>query len=199
KRLEPGEDMLSALVGDDADLDEGELVGMALLLLIAGHETTVNLIGNGVLTLLHERSRLDRLVEDPALIPAAVEELLRFDGPVNMATVRFTAEPITVGDTVIPAGEMVLVGLAAGNRDPQRFPDPHAFAPTPDHAAHLGFGHGIHYCVGAPLARLEATIAFTTLLHHYPDIDLAVDESELRWHPNAIIHALKRLPVRLRK
>ncbi|GAB2563126.1 cytochrome P450 family protein [Nocardia heshunensis] len=199
KRLEPGEDMLSALVGDDAALDEGELVGMALLLLIAGHETTVNLIGNGMLTLLHDRPWLDRLVEDPALIPTAVEELLRFDGPVNMATLRFTAEPITVGDTLIPEGELVLVALASGNRDPKRFTDPQRFDPAADHAQHLGLGHGIHYCVGAPLARLEGAIAFTTLLQRFPNIELAVDESDLRWHPNAVIHALKRLPVRLRK
>lgn len=200
KRAEPGEDLLSALVTDaDARLDEGELIGMALLLLVAGHETTVNLIGNGMLALLRDRPWLDRLCAAPDLIPAAVEEFLRFDGPVDLATLRFTAEPITVGDSVIPAGELVLVALAAGNRDPRHFTDPHRLDPLADHAAHLGFGHGVHYCVGAPLARLEARVAFTQLLERFPDLELAVDESELRWHPNPVIRGLKRLPVRLRK
>ncbi|WP_328601388.1 cytochrome P450 family protein [Nocardia terrae] len=198
KRAEPGEDMLSALVNDaDARLDEGELIGMALLLLVAGHETTVNLIGNGALALLRDRPRLDRLAADPTLIPGAVEEFLRYDGPVNMATLRFTREPITFGDTVIPAGELVLVALAAGNRDPLHFTDAYGFDPTADRAAHLGFGYGIHYCVGAPLARLEGRIAFTALLHRFPNIELAVDDSWLRWYSNPVIHGLKKLPVRL--
>ncbi|WP_040813213.1 cytochrome P450 family protein [Nocardia concava] len=199
KRDEPGEDMLSALVNDvDARLDEGELIGMALLLLVAGHETTVNLIGNGMLALLRDRPRLEQLCANPDLIPAAVEEFLRFDGPVDMATMRFTSEPITVGDTVIPEGELVLVALAAGNRDPRQFTEPHRLDFTADRVGHLGFGHGIHYCVGAPLARLEARIAFAQLLQRFPEIELAVDDSELRWYPNAVIHAMKRLPVRLK-
>ncbi|MFD6352401.1 cytochrome P450 family protein [Nocardia tengchongensis] len=200
KRAEPGADLLSALVTDtEAALDEGELIGMALLLLVAGHETTVNLIGNGTLALLRDRPWLERLRATPELIPAAVEEFLRFDGPVDMATLRFTAEPITVGGIDIPAGELVLVALAAGNRDPRHFTDPHRLDPLAEHSAHLGFGHGVHYCVGAPLARLEARVAFTQLLERFPDLELAVDESELRWHPNPVIRALKRLPVRLRK
>ncbi|MEU6582953.1 cytochrome P450 [Nocardia sp. NPDC046763] len=198
KRAEPGEDVLSALVGDDAELDEGELIGMALLLLVAGHETTVNLVGNGMLALLRDRPWLERLRENPDLIPAAVEEFLRFDGPVDMATLRFTSEAITVGGTVIPEGEMVLVALAAANRDPRHFTDPHRVDPAADRTGHLGFGYGIHYCVGAPLARLEGRVAFTALLQRFPDITLAVDDSELRWYPNAVIHGLKRLPVRLR-
>ncbi|MFE3259876.1 cytochrome P450 [Nocardia sp. NPDC059091] len=198
KRAEPGADVLSALVADDAELDEGELIGMALLLLVAGHETTVNLVGNGMLALLRDRAWLERLRDDPDLIPAAVEEFLRFDGPVDVATLRFTSEPITVGGTVIPEGEMVLVALAAANRDPRHFTDPHRVDPTADRTAHLGFGYGIHYCVGAPLARLEGRVAFTALLQRFPDITLAVDDSELRWYPNAVIHGLKRLPVRLR-
>ncbi|MTL12069.1 cytochrome P450 [Nocardia seriolae] len=200
KRVRPGEDLLSALVCDaDAGLDEGELIGMALLLLVAGHETTVNLIGNGTLTLLRDRSRMQRLCAEPALIPAAVEEFLRYDGPVNMASIRFTKEPITLGDTTIPEGELVLVALAAGNRDPRQFADAYDFDPTGDRATHLGFGYGIHYCVGAPLARLEGRIAFTALLQHFPDLELAVDDSWLRWYSNPVIHGLKKLPVRLRK
>ncbi|MGW5109802.1 cytochrome P450 family protein [Nocardia sp. NPDC004123] len=197
KRAEQGADVLSALVADEAELDEGELIGMALLLLVAGHETTVNLVGNGMLALLRDRPWLERLRDDPELIPAAVEEFLRFDGPVDMATLRFTSEPIRVGGTVIPEGEMVLVALAAANRDPRHFTDPHRVDPTADRTAHLGFGYGIHYCVGAPLARLEGRVAFTALLRRFPDITLAVDDSELRWYPNAVIHGLKRLPVRL--
>ncbi|MEC3956888.1 cytochrome P450 [Nocardia sp. CDC153] len=200
KRIEPGEDMLSALVTDeDARLNEGELIGTALLLLVAGHETTVNLIGNGTLALLRDRPWLDRLCADPTLIPAAVEEFLRYDGPVNTATLRFTTEPITIGDTVIPAGEMVLIALAAANRDPHQFTDPHNLNPSADRPAHLAFGHGIHYCVGAPLARLEGQIAFATLLQRFPNLELAVDDSHLHWYPNAVIHGLKTLPVRLQK
>ncbi|WP_067814773.1 cytochrome P450 family protein [Nocardia inohanensis] len=198
KRSHPGDDLLSILVADDeARLDESELIGMALLLLVAGHETTVNLIGNGTLALLRDRARWDRLRADPAAIPAAIEEFLRLDGPVNLATTRYTTEPIAVGDTVIPAGELVYIALAAANRDPDQYPAPADFAPEQNHTAHLAFGHGIHFCLGAPLARLEGAIAFTALLERYPNLHLAVPESELRWYPNPIIRGLAALPVRL--
>ncbi|MFB8001599.1 cytochrome P450 [Nocardia sp. NPDC056000] len=199
KRLHPGEDLLSLLIVDDeARLDDQELVGMALLLLVAGHETTVNLIGNGALALLRDRPWLERLHADPGLIPGAVEEFLRLDGPVDLATPRFTVEPITVGDTVIPAGEVVYVALAAGNRDPAHYSDPDQLHPADEHSAHLAFGHGMHFCVGAPLARLEAKSAFTALLRSFPNMRLAVPESELRWYPNPVIRGLTELPVRLR-
>ncbi|WP_330181689.1 cytochrome P450 [Nocardia sp. NBC_01503] len=198
KQADPGDDLLSLLVTDtDADLDEQELVGMALLLLVAGHETTVNLIGNGMLALLRDRPWLDRLRADPELIPDAVEEFLRFDGPVNLATPRFTVEPITIGDTVIPAGEVVYVALSAGNHDPAHYPDPDHLDLTADRDSHLAFGHGVHFCVGAPLARLEARTAFAGLLHRFPDIELAVAESDLHRYPNPIIRGLTDLPVRL--
>ncbi|WP_405136109.1 cytochrome P450 [Nocardia sp. NBC_01388] len=198
KRAYPGDDLLSTLItDDDAQLSEPEIVGMALLLLVAGHETTVNLIGNGTLALLHNHSWLERLRADPELIPGAIEEFLRFNGPVDMATPRFTVEPITVGDTVIPAGEIVYIGLAAGNRDPRHYPDPDDLDPTADRAGHLAFGHGIHFCVGAPLARLEGRIAFTTLLQRFPHLSLAVEDSRLRWYANPVIHGLTALPVRL--
>lgn len=189
KRNQPGRDLLSALVTDeDVQLDDDELVGTALLLLVAGHETTVNLIGNGTLALLRERAWWDRLRTEPAGIPAAIEELLRIDGPVSLSTPRFTAAPITLGGITIPEGEVVHVGLAAGNQDPGA-----------SHGPHLAFGHGVHFCVGAPLARLEARIAFTALLERFPDLHLAVDESELRWYPNPVIRGLTQLPVRLRR
>ncbi|MEV6774041.1 cytochrome P450 [Nocardia sp. NPDC051030] len=198
KRADPGDDLLSELVTDtDALLSESELVGMALLLLVAGHETTVNLIGNGTLALLRDRAWWDRLRAEPALVPAAVEEFLRFDGPVDLSTPRFTAEPITVGDTVIPAGEVVYIALAGANRDPGHFAAPDRLDPAAERTAHLGFGHGPHFCVGAPLARLEARVAFTALPQRFPELRLAVDESELRWYPNPVIRALTGLPVRL--
>ncbi len=197
KRENPGDDLLSVLVtDDDARLSEPELVGMALLLLVAGHETTVNLIGNGVLALMRDRGWWDRLRADPTLVPAAVEEFLRFDGPVDLSTPRFTNAPITVGDTVIAADEIVYVALAAANRDPRHYRDADLLDPAADHGGHLGFGHGIHFCVGAPLARLEARVAFTALLRRFPELRLAVDESELRWHPNVVIRGLTGLPVR---
>lgn len=199
KGAQPGDDLLSVLVTDaEARLEEDELIGMALLLLVAGHETTVNLIGNGTLALLRDRARWEELCGDPAGIPAVVEEFLRLDGPVNLATTRYTTEPIPVGDTVIPAGELVSIALAAANRDPGQYPVPTALAPETNQSAHLGFGHGLHFCLGAPLARLEGAIAFTALLRRYPKLRLAVAESELRWYPNPVIRGLTALPVRLR-
>ncbi|QIS02636.1 cytochrome P450 [Nocardia brasiliensis] len=200
KRVEPGEDLLSGLVQTRADgdqLSDEEVVSMVFLLLIAGHETTVNLISNGTYSLLRNESQFQALRTDPAAIPAAIEEFLRFEGPVDWATVRYTAEPMVVGETEIPAGEFVYVSLNAANRDPARWADPEKVDVTGETAGHLAFGHGIHFCVGAPLARLEAEIAFTALLQRFPDMRLAVDESELRWQPSLLIRGLEALPVRL--
>lgn len=200
KRERPESDLLSALAlpADDGDtLTETELVGMATLLLIAGHDTTVNLIANGTLALLRNPDQLRALRTDPEAIPAAIEEFLRFDGPVNMSTVRHTAEPVTIAGTDIPAGEFVFVALPAANRDPERYRDPDALDPTRDTGGHLAFGHGIHFCVGAPLARLEARIAFSALLSRFPDLRLARPAHELEWHPSTLMHGLKELPVQL--
>ena len=200
KRARPADDMLSAIVAasEDADrLSADETVSMAFLLLVAGHETTVNLIGNGALALLRRPDRLAELRAHPDLVPQAVEEFLRLDGPVNLATFRHTTAPVEVGGRTIPAGEVVLVSLASANRDPDRYPaadelDWHR------EAGHLAFGHGIHHCLGAPLARLEGEVAFRTLLTRFPDLDLAVDPDELTWRQSILMRGLTRLPVRLR-
>ena len=200
KRANPGDDLVTELVraGDDGDrLDAGELVAMISLLLMAGHETTVNLIGNGVLALLRHPDQLAALRADPARLPAAVEELLRYDGPANSATLRFTTEPLALGGVVIPPEEIVLVSVAAANRDPARFPDPDVLDITRDTAGHLAFGHGIHYCVGAQLARMEAEAAIGLLIDRY-DIEPAVPFDSLRWR-HSMIRGLESLPVRLRE
>ncbi|MGA6166857.1 cytochrome P450 family protein [Amycolatopsis magusensis] len=200
KRAEPGQDLLSDLVhiSEDGDrLAEHELVPMAFLLLVAGHETTVNLIGNGVLALLRNPGQLAALRADPSLLPGAVEEFLRLDGPVNLATLRFTAEPVRVGDVEIGEGEFVLISLLAANRDGERFEDPSRLDVTRQAGGHLAFGHGIHYCVGAPLARIEAEIAIGRLLARFDGLALAAEPSRLRWRASTLMHGLETLPVRL--
>ncbi|GAA2758397.1 cytochrome P450 [Actinopolymorpha rutila] len=200
KRAQPGEDLLTALVQarDDGDrLDETELIAMAFLLLLAGHETTVSLIGNGVLALLRNPDQLHRLRAEPSLIGGAVEEFLRYDGPLNLATTRFTSEPVRLGGVEIPRGQIVMVSLASANHDQRRFPDAGRLDVTRRSSGHLGFGHGIHYCVGAPLARLEGEIAFRRILDRFPELALAVDPSEVRWRQSFVFHALEHLPVRL--
>jgi cytochrome P450 len=199
-RVLPAGDMLSALaaVTEGGDrLTDAELVSMAFLLLAAGHETTVNLIGNGVLALVTHPDQLAALRADRSRLPAAIEEFLRYDGPVNQATLRFTAEPAEIGGTPIPAGEFVLVSLDGANHDGSRYADPDAFDIGRDAAGHLAFGHGIHYCLGAPLARLEAEVAFGGLLDTYDRIELAVPADRLEWRFSVVMRGLERLPVRL--
>jgi cytochrome P450 len=200
KRAEPAEDLLSDLVhaSDDGDsLSEPELVSMAFLLLVAGHETTVNLIANAVLALLREPEQLARLRAEPELLPGAVEEFLRFDGPIHLATLRFTAEPVEVAGVTIPAGELVLVSLLGANRDAERYPEPDRLDITRAVSGHLAFGHGIHYCVGAPLARLEAEIALGGLLARFPELALDAKADELVYRTSSLVHGLETLPVRL--
>jgi cytochrome P450 len=199
KRAHPADDLVSALIAarDGADrLTEDELTSMVFLLLVAGHETTVNLIANGVYTLLTHPDRCALLQAEPERLPAAVEEILRFDGPVQVATIRWTSAPVRIGDTVIPAGEVVVPGLLAANRDPDRMAGPAVFDPTRDDAApHLAFGHGVHHCLGAALARLEGRIALGSLLARLPDLRLAVPVADLRWRPSVLMHGLAALPV----
>ena len=200
KGANPGEDMLSAIVraSEDGDtLSAGEATSMAFLLLVAGHETTVNLIGNGVLALLRHPDQLALLREDASLVPNAVEEFLRFDGPINLATLRYTAEPVDIGGTPIPAGEVVLISLISANRDPERYEDPTRLDVTRDTSGHLAFGYGIHHCLGAPLARLEGEVAFRTLLTRFPGLTLAGDPAFLGWRQSTLIHGLTQLPVHL--
>ncbi len=200
KAAHPGDDMLSAIVQatDGADrLSAREATSTAFLLLVAGHETTVNLIGNGALALLNRPETRAELLADPALTPAAVEEFLRFDGPVNLATLRFTTEPVTIAGTEIPEGEIDLVSLTAANRDERRYPDPDELDLHRDTSQHVAFGYGIHHCLGAPLARLEGEIAFRTLLSRFPGMALAAEPAQLAWRSSTLIRGLTRLPVRL--
>ncbi|MFG3497011.1 cytochrome P450 [Streptomyces sp. NPDC047928] len=198
----PADDLLSALLrtrAEDGDrLSAAELRAMAYLLLIAGHETTVNLISNGVRALLTHPDQLAALRADFGLLDGAVEEMLRYDGPVETSTFRFTREPVAVGDTVIPAGSAVLVGTGAADHDPARFPDPERFDIRRDTGGHLAFGHGLHFCLGAPLARLEGRIAIRAVLERFPALALDHDPGEgpLAWLPGLLMRGTRRLPVR---
>ncbi|POX50083.1 cytochrome P450 [Streptomyces sp. Ru72] len=198
KRTEPADDILSDLVqvSDEGDqLSDDELISMAFLLLVAGHETTVNLIGNGTLALLQHPAVREQLATDPALWPAAVEEFLRYDGPVTNATWRFTTEPVEVGSVLIPEGEFVTISLGAAGRDPARYTDPDRLDITRSHSASVAFGHGIHHCLGAPLARLEGQIVISRLFARVPALRLAVDSTELRWRSSLMMRGLEELPV----
>jgi cytochrome P450 len=196
----PRDDLLSALIRtryEDGDqLSPDELVGMAFLLLVAGHETTVNLIANGMLALLRHPDQLAALRAAPGLLDGAIEEMLRYDGPVETATWRFARETMEIGGVRIPAGEPVLVALASADRDPGRFPAPDTFDIRRATQGHLAFGHGTHYCLGAPLARLEGRIAVRTLLDRCPDLALAAAPTALTWRPGLLIRGVHRLPVR---
>jgi cytochrome P450 len=198
RRAQPTEDMLSDLVAvsDNGDqLTREELVAMALLLVFAGHETTVNLIANGTLALLRAPEQLAAVRADPALLPGAIEELLRYDSPLHIGTTRFTVEPIELGGVHIPADEFVLVSLLAANRDGERFTDPDRLDVTRQAAGHLAFGHGIHHCLGAPLARLEGQIAIGKLLARFGDLRLAAEPETLAYRASALIRGLETLPV----
>ncbi|MFI6103106.1 cytochrome P450 [Streptomyces sp. NPDC051310] len=200
RRAGPGDDLLSALVrtrAEDGDrLSAAELRAMAYLLLIAGHETTVNLVSNGMRALLSHPDQLAALRADPGLLDGAVEEMLRYDGPVETGTARFALEPVELGGTVVPRGAAVLVGIAAGDRDPARFAAPDRFDIRRDTGGHLAFGHGIHYCLGAPLARLEGRIAVGALLERFPSLALDPSAGPLDWLPGLLMRGVRRLPVR---
>ncbi|WP_435972152.1 cytochrome P450 family protein [Streptomyces sp. Qhu_M48] len=198
KRRDPGSSLLDRLISarDGGDrLSEEELVALAVLLLVAGHETTASALGNAVLALLKHPAALNRLRAYPDEIPAALDELLRFDSSMSTATFRFTTEAITLGGTAIPTGVPVLVALGAANRDPARFPASDQLDLDRDAAAHLAFGHGIHRCVGAPLAKAEMEIAIRSLLARFPGIRLAQPPGELRWRRTRLIRGLESLPV----
>ncbi|MFJ5173604.1 cytochrome P450 [Streptomyces griseoviridis] len=194
----PGDDLLSDLLrtrAEDGDqLSADELRGMAFLLLLAGHETTVNLISGGVHALLSHPDQLAALRADMSLIDGAVEEMLRYEGPVESATFRFAAEDLEIGDTLIPRGDPVIIGLDAADHAPSRYPDPDRFDIRRDTRGHLAFGHGIHHCLGAPLARLEGRIAIRTLLERAPD--LRADGPPGEWLPGMLIRGVRSLPVR---
>ncbi|MFJ9176500.1 cytochrome P450 [Streptomyces sp. NPDC102360] len=198
KRLDAGSSLLDRLIaardGEDR-LSEHELVSLAVLLLVAGHETTTNALGNAVLALLKHPAQLHRLRRNPDEIPGALDELLRLDSAVSTSTFRFTTEAVTLGGTDIPAGAPVSVALGAANRDPARFPEPDALHLDRDAAAHLAFGHGIHRCVGAPLAKAELEIALRAVLAHAPGLHLAVPAEELVWRRTRLVRGLSSLPL----
>ncbi|MFH8384346.1 cytochrome P450 [Kitasatospora sp. NPDC018058] len=197
RRDHPTGDMLSAYINEPDPamrLTHEELAETAVLLLIAGHETTVNLITNGVLTLLRHPDQLDRLRREPVLLPAAVEELLRYEPPVHMRQ-RIPLADVDIAGTTLPKGTSVVLALASGNRDPKRFHDPDRFDPTrPDHQ-HLGFGSGVHLCYGAPLARIEAQAALGALIPRLTSATLLQDPPPYR-HA-AMLRGPRHLPVRL--
>ncbi|MEW1688411.1 cytochrome P450 [Streptomyces sp. NPDC091265] len=200
KRLRPGDSLLDRLIaardGEDR-LDEDELVSLAVLLLVAGHETTTHFLGNAALALLRHPAELARLRSNPETIPQALDELLRFDAPVSTSTFRFSTEALTLGDTEIPAGVPVLVALGAANRDPERFPTPDRLDLDRDATGHLSFGHGIHRCIGAPLAKAEAHIALRAILTRFPGIRLAAPAERLEWRRTRLVRGLTSLPVLL--
>ncbi|MFE0174977.1 cytochrome P450 [Streptomyces sp. NPDC059002] len=199
KRSAPADDLLSDLVeaSDAGDrLSPLELVSMASLLLIAGHETTVNLLGSSLLALLQHPDQFAKLRARPELIDATVEEVLRYNSPAPVTTWRYAKEPMTVGDARIAANDIVLLALGAANHD-GHIPDPDAFDIERQNTGHLSFGHGIHFCVGAALARMEAQVALGRLVERFPGIALAVPADALRWRPSVVMHGLAALPVRL--
>jgi cytochrome P450 len=195
RRAAPRDDMLSALIAAEEagdTLSEEELLATCILLLVAGHETTVNLIGNGTLALLRHPAELRKLRDNPGLIGSAVEELLRFDGPVQR-TARIPSEDITIGGQTIGKGEMVMPFLGAADRDPTQFPDPDRLDITRSDNRHIAFGMGIHFCLGAPLARMEGQIAINTLLARLPRLTLATDQPQFR--QSLTLRGLEALPV----
>ena len=198
KRRQPADDLLSHLVRAESEADklsERELISMVFLLLIAGHETTVNLIGNGTLALLLHPDQMEKLKRDPSLLKTAIEEFLRFHGPLMTATQRWAREDIKLDGTLIHRGDYVIVVLASANHDPSTFTDPDNLDITRQENRHLAFGKGIHYCLGAPLARMEGQIAIDTLLRRLPNLHLAVEPQKLVWRPGALIMGLRSLPV----
>lgn len=199
KRELPTDDLLSSLVhmADSGDrLSQDELVATALLLIVAGYETTVNLIGNSILALLRNPSQLAGLRADLSLLPCAVEEFLRFESPLNLATARFSTEAVQVGDVEIPAGQLVFIALLAANHDARRYDEPDRLDVTRTPNPHLAFGHGIHHCLGAPLARLEGEIAIGRLLTRFRRITLDTGAA-LQYRSSTLMRGLTTLPVRL--
>ncbi|WP_431046873.1 cytochrome P450 family protein [Streptomyces sp. P1-3] len=198
RRGAPCDDLLSAMIAarDEGDrLSEDELVSLAFLILLAGTENTQHVISNGLLTLLRHPRQLAALRGDPGLLATAVEEMLRCTHPNQWAIRRFPTEDIAIGGVRIPAGDTVMLGIASANRDPDRYPDPDSFDIHREDKQHLTLGHGLHYCLGAPLARLEIQIALGTLLRRFPRIDLALPAGSLRWRASFRSHALKELPI----
>lgn len=200
RRHDPQADLTSALISAEEagdKLSDDELLAMVFLLLIAGHETTVNLIGNGMLALLEHPDVMTRLREDPEMIRTAVEELLRYTSPVLMSTERYAREHLKIQGVNIPRGAMTLGVIGSANRDERVFENPNELDITREPNKHLAFGQGVHFCLGAPLARLEAQIAINTLLRRVSDLQLSIPAASLRWRPSMFLRGLESLPVSL--
>jgi cytochrome P450 PksS len=198
RRHELGDDLISALIRAEENgdrLSEDELLSMVFLLLVAGHETTVNLISTGMLALLDQPEAWDRLRSEPALVPSAVEELLRFTSVVDFGTERYTTSDVDAGGLVIPRGERVLTMLGSANHDEAVFADPEALRLDREPNRHVTFGGGAHYCLGAPLARMEAQIAFRALIREAPVLHLAVPREAVRFRKSMALRCLQALPV----
>ncbi|MEU7813415.1 cytochrome P450 [Pseudonocardia sp. NPDC049154] len=195
-RRDPGEDMLGMLIRDhDDDLTDAELVGIATLLLVAGHETTSNMLGLGTLALLRHPDQLALVRDDPDAVPGAVEELLRWLSVVNSGSPRLATRDVEIDGTVIRRGDLVSFNLPAANRDPALTDDPDRLDVTRKAGTHVGFGHGIHHCLGAPLARMEMRVAFPALLRRFPDLRLACADDEVPFAVHKAIYGLEALPV----
>ncbi|GAB4210492.1 MAG: cytochrome P450 [Roseiflexaceae bacterium] len=198
RRANPSDDLISGLLQAEEEgdkLSEEELFSMVVLLVIAGHETTVNLIGNGMLALLTNPEQLELLRQQPELLPLAVEEFLRYDCPAEAGAMRYASQDLELGGQQIQRGDQMLIMFTSINRDEQRFEQADRLDVSRAENKHLAFGHGIHYCLGAPLARLEGQIAFGTLLRRLPHLRLAVPITELIWRTSPLVRGLKALPV----
>ncbi|MCP3740875.1 cytochrome P450 family protein [Rossellomorea sp. BNER] len=197
-RKTPVPGLISRLIhteGSDDQLTEQELYGVVSLLIIAGHETTVNLIGNSILALLENPEQLQLLIEKPELIHSALEELLRYNGPVEFSTSRWVSEDLVFKGIEMSKGELVVVALNSANHDPNQMEDPEILNITREKSRHLAFGTGIHLCLGAPLARLEGEIAISSLLKRFPHIELSIHPNELEWRPGMIVRGVKEIPL----
>lgn len=198
RRNHQQEDLISDLikVEEEGDvLSEHELYALVFVLIIAGHETTVNLIGNGVLALLEFPEQMEKLINHPELIHSAIEEILRYNGPAEVSNVRWAIEDVPIGEKIIKKDEMVFIALSSANRDSSEFINPDTFDITREVNNHLAFGKGVHFCLGAPLARLEGEIAIRELLRRMPNLRLKGDEDTLEWRHGMIIRGVKEIPI----
>jgi cytochrome P450 len=196
----PGDDLVSALISardGDERLNQRELLSTIFQLIVAGHDTTASLIGNSIVALLRHPGQLAGWRGASGKVAAAVEELLRYDAPVPHSTFRYALEPVEIGGVTIPAGAQVIINLASANRDADHYANPEALDVDRTDARHLAFGHGIHFCLGAPLARMEGQLALHTLLHRFPQLRLAVPIEQLHWgHGDGLVlRGLSELPV----
>jgi cytochrome P450 len=195
KRANPTDDMISGLIESDAELTDEELANMGMLLLIAGHETTANMLGLSTLALLEHPGQLEALRADPELLPGAVEELLRYLSILQFGTIRVAQQDIEFAGRTIREGQTVVLHIPQANRDPGHYTDPDQLDVTRQRVRHVGFGHGVHQCLGQQLARVELTVGLTRLLARFPNLRLAVEQSEVPMRTDMAIYGVHRLPI----